>query len=471
MVKGLLFGVLGVTFLVALPYPWIGVLASYLMALLTPQHIWHWHFDGLRAVMMVMLPTFLGFVIRLLAGRIRFEPWFNPRIALMAFLWLAYVQSYYLGPYVGVINEYRFTDPAWAFSIINKILLMFFIANLLLDTEAKLKALAWLVAGCCVYLIYWANVQYLSGNWLNMPGATWGRLSGPSDPTGAGPYLDENNFAVFFVITIPLLWHLSLTVERWWFRWPIMLVIPLGWHAIFLAGSRGGLLGLGIVTLIIAMRSKYRKLGLMLLPALALAYVLQAGDTMKSRAATIDDYRTERSAETRLEAWSAASAMIRAHPVTGVGIASFGPAFPVYSDYQPREAHNTFFQIAAESGLLAGLAYLLISGMNILAMWRNARRLRPHSDGKGNFLFQLNEATLAASCGFFVCSMFLSLQLIELFYFLCLLVNVTNLMTVRFLRTVESGPAPAGPRPEDVEGVAVAMRGPIRRRPGPVAGG
>jgi O-antigen ligase len=451
MVKALLFGLLGITFLVAVPYPWIGVLASYLMALLTPQHVWHWHFEGLRAVAMILAPTFLGFGIKVLAGRIDYTPWFNKRVLLMLILWIAFIQSYYLGPYVNIINDFRFTDSAWAFSIINKILLMWFIANLLLDTEGKLWALAWMVAGCSIYLIYWANVQYLTGNWLNMPGAQWGRLSGPTDPAGKGPYLDENNFALFFVITIPILWHLSLTLKDWWWRVAIWLIIPLGWHAIFLAGSRGGLLGLGIVTLVIGFRSKYRKLGLMLLPALAAAYMLQAGDTMKSRATTIDDFRTERSAATRIEAWTAAMAMMRQYPLTGVGIASFGPAFPTYSDYEPREAHNTFFQISAEIGVAGGLAYLALNAFNILAMRRNAKRLKPREDRRGRFLFEMNEAALASSIGFFVCSMFLSLQLIELFYFLCLFVNITNLLSHRYLAALEnegakaemSGAAPA----------------------------
>ncbi|MEZ5652221.1 MAG: O-antigen ligase family protein [Burkholderiaceae bacterium] len=434
--KALLYLIFGATFTAALPYPWIGVVASYMMALLAPQQIWYWHFEGIRAVAMVTLPTFVGFAIKLLAGRIDFRPWLSWRAGLMALLWLAYVQSYFLGPFVNVDNAFRFTEPEWAFGVINKILLMFFIAMLLLDAEHKLKAFAWMAVVSSLYLIFWANKQYLTGDWLLAPGAQWGRLSGPSDPMGQGPYLDENNFSLFFVITLPIIWHICLTMKRWWWQVILLLFIPFGWHAIFLAGSRGGLLGLGIITFVIAMRSKYRKIGLMMLPALALAYVLQAGDTMWNRATTIDDFRTERSAATRLEAWSAASAMMAKHPITGVGLASFGPAFPAFSDYQPREAHNTFFHVSAESGIWAGIIYVVINALNVLAMWRNARRLKPRSDERGVFLFNMNEAGLASSIGFFVCSMFLSLQLLELFYFVSLFVNVTDFLSRRYLRDV-----------------------------------
>ncbi|MEZ5657357.1 MAG: O-antigen ligase family protein [Burkholderiaceae bacterium] len=472
LVKAILFALFGATFVAAIPYPWIGVIASYMMALLTPQHIWYWHFEGLRAVAMVTAPTFIGFAIQLLAGRIDFGPWFNVRVLLMALLWLAYVQSYLFGPYVDLVNDYRFTQPDWAVSVINKILLMYFLALLLIDREYKLKALAWMVAVSSMYLIYWANYQYVSGNWLFMQGAQWGRLSGPTNPAGQGPYLDENNFSLFFVATLPLLWHISLLVKQWWWRGALLLFIPFGWHAIFLAGSRGGLLGLGIITFVIGFRSKYRKIGLMLLPALALAYVLQAGDTMKNRATTIDDFQTERSAATRLEAWSAAIAMMERHPITGVGIASFAPAFASFSDYQPREAHNTFFHISGESGVWAGIVYLLINAMNILTTWRLSGRLKIRTDERGLFLFHMNEAALAASIGFFVCSMFLSLQLIELFYFICLFVNITAGLSERYLKEVDPEGSTSGEAPAGVAAPSRDKHGRARkRRPSPAGAG
>jgi O-antigen ligase len=170
---------------------------------------------------------------------------------------------------------------------------------------------------------------------------------------------------------------------------------------------------------------------------------------MRSRAETIGEFRTETSAATRLQAWSAASGMIADHPLTGVGLASFGPAFPDYSDNKPREAHNTFFQITAESGVLAGSMYILIVTSAILALRRNGSRLRKEqAEGKPDALYLINEATLVALCGLVVCSLFLSLQMFEIFYCLCLMINALLYVRMRAERGegAVAVPAQRGPR-------------------------
>ncbi len=128
--------------------------------------------------------------------------------------------------------------------------------------------------------------------------------------------------------------------------------------------------------------------------------------------------------------------MVRDHPVTGVGLGSFGPAFPDYSDKKPREAHNTAFQISAESGAIAGVMYLLVVVVSIIALWRNGTRLRDQRvdspvPGERDQLYLINEAVLIAFLGFVVCALFLSLQLSEIFYCLCLLVNAVLLVSAR----------------------------------------
>jgi O-antigen ligase len=152
----------------------------------------------------------------------------------------------------------------------------------------------------------------------------------------------------------------------------------------------------------------------------------QAGDVMRERASTMSDYQTEQSAQGRIQAWGAAMNMIVSHPITGVGLSAFVPAFPYYSDNHPREAHNTFFQIAGESGIIAGAMYLAIIGSCLLGIWRNGERLRQvaaENSGSLPFEYWLNEAILVGFGGLVVCSMFLSLQLFEVFYIFCVMIN------------------------------------------------
>lgn len=412
------FLLLLVTSVWALRRPWIGVAASYLVAILTPQAVWYWNFEGLRPALWLLLPTLIGFGVGIARGELKLDPLRNRRIALLAALWVFFAISYFFGPYVDVGGPYRFSDAGWAFETLNKVLLLCFVAVVCIDDERKVAVLAGVLVASAAYLVYWANAQYLSGQ-------VWGRLAGPVDETGTGIYADENTFAMLFVVAQPFLWYGGFALRSAKMRYALWLVIPFAWHAVFLTASRGGLVGVAAVTTLIALRSNRKALSLLLIPALAVAYVWQAGDLMKSRAETIDEFRTESSAATRLEAWGAAWNMMRAHPVTGVGLASFGPAFPNYSPKEPREAHNTLLQVAGESGMFAGLALLLLVFGTLRALWRNTTRLRenPGPDGHGHILSLLNEATLVALCGFSVCALFLSLQMYEILYFLLVLAN------------------------------------------------
>jgi O-antigen ligase len=115
--------------------------------------------------------------------------------------------------------------------------------------------------------------------------------------------------------------------------------------------------------------------------------------------------------------------MIEDKPLLGVGLASFGPAFPDYSTDQPREAHNTILQISAESGILAGMMYMFIVITCIVSLWKKGERHEPNSRGPAGRVLFIKEATLVGLCGLVACGMFLSLQVFEIFFLLNVLAN------------------------------------------------
>jgi len=182
-------------------------------------------------------------------------------------------------------------------------------------------------------------------------------------------------------------------------------------------------------------------IGIVVVAAFGAAFFWQAGDVMKDRSSTITSYKEERSASTRIEAWDAAIGMIKAHPITGVGFASFGQAFPSFSDKEPRVAHNTFFQIAAEWGVLAGIAYLILMLSTINRLRIAANALRAATTPEARFLSFMAEACFLGLIGFLVCALFLSLQQFELLYYVLLLANSTLVLAQREL------PAPATREP------------------------
>ena len=408
--------------IVSVAYPWIGVLYGYLFVVLTPQAIWYWDFQGVRATFWVILPTCIGVLIALARKKLNLDILKSWRNLFILLLWMACVISYFFGAFVHTISPYRFTIPAVTMSRMNKIFFFYFVACLCIDTEQKAKALYVVMLGSFSYLTYWAVNQYLAGHWF-------GRLNGPVSPSGSGLYEDQNDFAMAFVVAQPFFWYFGANQKKWIWRWAWWLWIPLSWDAIFLTGSRGGFLGLVTTVVFMVVRSRRRLLGLALIPAFLVIFSLEAGPVMKTRVLSIDHYHKSGSAEDRLHSWLAAERMIVAHPVTGVGLASYGPAFPYYSHHHPREAHDTFLQITAESGLLAGSMYLMIVFSLIRGLWKNGKELRRLTGrGEPNYLLMINDAAMIGFTGLVVCSIFLSLQEFEIFYILNVLGN-----TVLFL--------------------------------------
>ncbi|MGH9906456.1 MAG: hypothetical protein ACRD8U_12850, partial [Pyrinomonadaceae bacterium] len=242
--------------IIALLYPWTGIVLAYLMAILTPQSIWWWAFENVRPLYWVLVPTLAGFALAVLRGKVNFSS-LNTRLnRCVGILWLTSTISFYFGPYVDVYNDYRFYDPAFMFSTWQKTLLAYVLAIVLVDSPKKLKALSVVIIVTAAYMTYWANEQYVVYG-------KFGRLHGPAGLEGSSIYSDENNFAVLFVIGFPFLYYFGRYLNNKIFAWASWAIIPFCWHAIFLTGSRGALLGVVASLFVFVRRSERKTLGVL----------------------------------------------------------------------------------------------------------------------------------------------------------------------------------------------------------------
>lgn len=397
--------------LYAIFYPWIGITAGYLFSILGPQYLWWWHFQGIRSFYLIAIPTVIGFLFNLLKGSIDSDIAKNKIVLFVFFYFLFLIASYFWGPYIDVYNEWRFFNAHQVLITMLKIFIFFIMALFCISDIKKLRFFYMVLPLVVLYLTYWANMKYLSGNFFL-------RLKGPTDEFGNGIYSDENNFAMVFVCGIPFLFYLGWYFKRWYLRYTTWIAIPFVWHAIFLTASRGGLLGAAFVSLLSAIKSPKRALGVLLIPAFLFAYSWQGGSILKARAKTIEKYGQESSAMSRIQAWKAGVKMILRHPLTGVGVASFGQAYPYFADSKPRVAHNTFIQIAAESGIFAGIFYVLVIFYALTILIKSKRYCTPDS-----FISCVADSTFVALCGFVVCASFLTLTGFEIQFYLIILAN------------------------------------------------
>jgi O-antigen ligase len=445
--------------LASLALPWVGVVAAYFVALLNPQSVWHWHFEDFRPALFVTLPLLVGVVIQGVRGRLYWQALWSPRAAFIGIMLLCCALSALYAPYADATHETAIQGKWYILEITSKIVLLMAIAAVCVAEPRPIRVLGWMVAGISVFLIYWANAAYLAVGWVY-------RLAGPSTPGGAGPYFDENNFSAFFVASIPFIWYMAFTLKQPVLRVAMWLIVPFGWHAMFLTGSRGGLLGMAAVLGLIVLRSGQRKYGVLMIAAFIGAFVWQAGDVMKERSATIDDYREDDSASDRIVAWTAATRMMLENPLTGVGPGAFVKAFPNYSEGTVIQAHNTYFQIGAEYGPLAAVALLGAILSCLIALYRRGLALQRLPATPDTTLLRLvNEATLTGLFGLVVCSMFLTLQLFEFLFFLIFLANAVEFASRRYLPAaipVEKADAAAS-RPSRR---GVGLSAPASARPG-----
>jgi len=418
--KLLLTLIIGATVLTSLGRPWIGICSYYLLSILGPQYIWWWNFEGLRVSFLVAIFTLSGMAFQLLKKNYDAGFLLNRHSLWLAVLWLCVVISYFFGPYVDSFNSSGLR-PEQLFSLTNTIFIFYFCATLEINELRKLRYLVIVFAASTIYLAYWANNQYFTQNWnqFNM-----GRLMGPQSIDGGSIYGDENNFAMLFVTGLPFIFYIGWELQKKWQRYLLWAIIPMGWHAVFLTGSRGGLLGL-VVTVFLTLFLFGRKfIAVPLIVLFIVFYQLQAGDVMKHRSDTIVDYEGENSAETRIIAWKGGLRMMAAHPFVGVGLGSFVTALPQFIESKPKVAHNTFIQFAAESGLAAGMAYIVIVTM----FFMNSRKIRTWCNENENsqdkiLIDSYNNASTVSFAGLIICSLFLSLNNYEIFFVLLIFNN------------------------------------------------
>ncbi len=419
MIKLLLFTIILGAGIVALVRPWVGIISYYLLAILGPQYIWWWNFEGLRASLIVALCTLSGLGLSILKQNYDFSFLLTKHNLCLGFLWLCITCSYFFGPYVPLFVSSG-PSPDQLFYITNTIFLFYFCAVLEMNETRKLHYLVIIFVVSTVYLTCWANYQYFSQNWAQF---NYGRLMGPLDISGGSIYADENVFAMLFVTGSPFIYYLGLEIKKKWLRWGLWAIIPLSWHAIFLTGSRGGLVGLVVVVVGVLLLTNRKLFALVMILFFLGFYQWQSGDVMSERSQSIVGYEGDSSAEARIVSWSGGFRMMAKHPLMGVGLGSYITALPDYIESKPRVAHNTFIQFAAESGLGAGLAYIMIVGI----FFTHSKKIRHWCHHSPEEEFQkidlYNKASTVSFAGLIACSLFLSLNNYEVFFVLLLFNN------------------------------------------------
>jgi probable O-glycosylation ligase (exosortase A-associated) len=193
----------------------------------------------------------------------------------------------------------------------------------------------------------------------------------------SGIIADRNDLAVAINMCIPLITYLIYITEHRWLRLGLWGLLGLNVVAVVGTYSRGGFIGLSILAVAMWINSRY-KFGLAVLTLLMLPVLYQvAPDSWKERQSTISTAaESDGSFIGRLWAWKISTLIALDNPMTGGGFGavtdptlwhgyapetpSFGPIYtaPIPPEKAPKAAHNVYFQVLGDHGLLGLVMFL-----------------------------------------------------------------------------------------------------------------
>jgi len=406
MIVMTLIGTVG-AFLLA---PVYGFAVYYSFAILRPEVLWDWSLpQGYRWSFMVAIGT-IGATIAWrtgvwqppFAGR---RPWYgDPKYARSHYLFLAFVAwicvTYFTAHNMEHAQEY--------FIEYVKIFVMFIAATFALRSVKDLWIIYYVISISTLYVAYEVNFHYFVNKWMILQNRY---LAG----------LDNNGAALLFAMVIPLC-YFAWESGRTWFRWVMLMGIPVLLHAIMLSFSRGAMLTAGVGALWILLRSRNKKL-LAILYSLAFVMILAtAGKEVQERFMSISKSDADDSAQSRLTTWKIAMRMMSEQPIFGFGIRNSQLfTFDYGADMQGRAIHSQYLQTGADSGVVALVLYILLLGSVITGLWQVRRMLRPFRDPESEGVRGMTSAIECGLVSFCFGALFLSLEHFEMPYILMLI--------------------------------------------------
>jgi probable O-glycosylation ligase (exosortase A-associated) len=349
-----LLGMAGVAFRL----PWVGVLALAFVGYMHPQGFGSGWGPQFPAYQLMFILVVLGTLVWTVRTRPELTiPW-SWQILLLVLLAVWFLVT---------TLDARVSLLAWPkFFEVLKLLPPLLLTLVLIDTRRKLYALV--VAMALAISI----VAFKGGYWAFMTGFQ-DRVYGPP----GSQYHGNNEFAVAMAMTIPLLvlWLRETGSPR--LRIVIIVLVALSYAAVLSSWSRGGILALASMTVMLLLHSRRRLVGIAAVVGLLVLVPLLFSQKWLDRMATLADWQEEATALSRLRVWRTGMEYVGQEPFTGGGFE--GWRVITYFRGGKIDWHSGYVEMAVEHGLVGlGLWATLYLGTVVslarLSIW--ARRAR-----------------------------------------------------------------------------------------------
>ena len=382
----------------AVTHPWIGVLGWTVLSIMN-LHQYTWALASMPVAAAMAIATMVGLLVS--RDRPNFQMSGEVAALLLFMLWVCITYGFSFSP------EASFEQ----LKKVMKIDLMILVALVALHSRQHILGLAWALAGSIGFF------GFKGGLFTILTGGAY-RVWGPSTT-----YIEGNNeLALALIVIIPLVRFLQMTITNRWGKYGLTSVMLLCAAAAIGTHSRGALLAIAAMGLVLWWRSERKLLMGALLLTMAVATVALMPDFWLSRMESIGDYEQDGSAMGRINAWWMAWNVATSN--------IFGGGFEIYNEavfllYAPvpgdvHAAHSIYFQILGEHGFVGLFLFLLIWGL----VWRSAGKLRiqGRQQEQTMWLSHLGAMCQVSLAGYAVGGAFLSLAYFDLPYNLLVLV-------------------------------------------------
>lgn len=277
-------------------------------------------------------------------------------------------------------------------------------------------------------------------------------------PRIGGPLASPNFFALVLIPVVALAWsRMTSSVESTGRRTFAAACGLLSLVAMVLTFSRGALVGLAVIALILVLRARPTPRQWAALAGASVIVFLGLPANYKDRAEAVLEYlpggtqneASDPSLRGRTSEVTAAWQMFLDHPVLGVGAGNYETSYQAYAEdiglesrRVERQAHSLPLEIAAEHGLIGLTVFGLLLWVCMGRLARAAREMR--SSGAVDTAVMM-EALWLGMIGWLASSLFLQLAYPRIFWVLLALVISAPAVAAQWQATVRARSLPRRP--------------------------
>lgn len=381
----------------ALIRPYYGFLIYVCFGILKPDSLWHWSVPQGNYSRIVAIGLLVGWAVN------GFGNWRLGRggvvVAAMICYWLIIVAGAFAAP-----------DLATALAVLepmSKTFLPIIVGATLIDSIAKLKQLAWVIVISQGYLAFEFNLRYYTSVLMT---DSW-RHGG----------LDNNGIAITMVTSVGLAFYLGLHAGKWWQRVLAFGLAAMMAHVVLFSNSRGGMLSLIVTGLAcFVLTPKRPRDYLILLVAVAVMIRLTGAEAQARFISAFAEKGTMVGADKggkRLENWAACLDCIQKNPL-GIGPGHWPIVAKREYGLPSMAAHSTWLQAGAELGIPGLICLIALYAFCIGRLWKI---MRPTTAVSDPWLRYFARMVVAGLVGFLASSQFVSVDGVELPYYIALI--------------------------------------------------